>query len=98
MNTYQYLTKNLESGLASTFRVYLMSCIMSRDHAMNSRNLLLGDDRSTSYLNFSFTSSLRTLCEKRNIQTIQLLANSVFYFGQQVGLLTVQEQTESSSM
>ena len=61
-DTHQYLTKNLESGLPSTLRVYLISSIISRDQAMNSRNLLLGDDRSTSYLNFSFTSSLRTLC------------------------------------
>ncbi len=58
LKCHQYLTKNLEMGLAKTFRVYLISIIMSLDQSMNSLSLLLGEDLSTSYLNSSLTSSL----------------------------------------
>ena len=63
--SYQFLTKNRDSGLLSTLRVYLISAMMSRDQFMKSLNLLLGDVRSTEYLNSSFTSSLKTVCENK---------------------------------
>ena len=63
--THQCLTKNLARGLAKTRRVYLMSLMMSIDQSMNSRSLLLGVERSTSYLNFSFTSSRSTFCRQQ---------------------------------
>lgn len=44
---------------------YLMSSMISLDQSMKSRNLLLGEDRSTSYLNCCFTSSRSTLCRPR---------------------------------
>ena len=77
--TYQNLTKNLDIGLESTFRVYLISAMMSLDQSMNSRSLLLGDDRSTSYLKSSFTSSRNTVWKPTADWNISTQTAPVFY-------------------
>ena len=65
VGTYHAFTKSLPTGFACTRLWYLMSCIMSLLQSMKSRILLLGDVRSTSYLNFSFISSRNTFCTKK---------------------------------
>ena len=67
-----------------TFRVYLMSNMISLDQSMNSRSLLLGDDRSTSYLKSSFTSSRNTVWKSGDwnisTQATFYLLRTFYYF------------------
>lgn len=77
--TYHPLVKMMAIGLLSILRWYAMSFMMSFDHAIKSRILLLGDDLSTFHFNISLTSSLRTLCNYDKSLTVFLTLQNTVY-------------------
>ena len=67
------------TGLLRIRRWYAISFMMSLAHSMRSRILLLGEERSTFHLSFSFTSSRKTLYKtKQNENQENSFSNTFF--------------------